>query len=334
MHTPSRVHDLPSACPRDPGRTMCRCQSPTRPYPLAPPSRAFCLALHALVWLLLSAHVPSAAAEGLVFVASSVFARVEQGLTDPAVDVSVMTLSMLPLLAWGNDRFREAVQFRVSRFDTAPDAPPFGPLLREMPQAQHLSQPLTVVQVHGAMALGTHNYGVLRYALYAGVFAEEIPRDLVGGVSISYAVGPTEFTLGIGFLYGPHVVGLDVVGSPDIEGRGAWPGRNISELIQRLADKDRLLRENLIVYGAVTHERAPWAVRTRVVLSLTPHWAMYHRLDRLSLGQGLPKITEHSLGVRFLPGTNVSLHVEVIIGGLDDAMGETRGVRFAGTFYF
>jgi hypothetical protein len=267
-----------------------------------------------------------------VFTASGVLYGPARDITDLIqVDMSVMTLSMLPLLAWTNYRSSGAWQFRLSRFGVPVDS---APLPFAITRAQLLSQPHTLAQVHGALAFGTRNHGVLHYALYAGVFAEETPRDVVAGASIGYAVGTTGFTLGIGYLYGPQAVGLDIFGRSYTNGIGYGPGSDLSVLISRLPDSDRLLIESQLLHGVVTSERTPLAVQTRSVLYINHRWAVYHRFDRFYLGQGFPKISEHMIGVRFLPLTNVSLHAEVMMGGIDDALGNAGGVRFAGTIYF
>jgi hypothetical protein len=274
----------------------------------------------------------------LVFTTSGVLYRPEQDITDPtAVDMSGMTLSLLPLLAWANYRSSAALQFHVSRFGAPTEAlpfPPVSPLTHEITRTQLLFQPLTVVRVHGALAFGIRTHGVLQYALYAGVFAEETPHNLIAGASIGYAVGTTGFTLGIGYLYGSQAVGRDIFGHRYTDGVGARPGRDLSVWLYPLANQDRLQIENQVWYGVVTSEPTPLAVRIRSVLYINPYWTVYHRYDRLFLGQGLPKITEHIIGVRFLPGANVSLQAEVMMGGIDDAIGDAGGVRLAGTIYF
>jgi hypothetical protein len=256
--------------------------------------------------------------------------------TDPGL--FAVTLRALPLLAWVNYRASEALQFHVSRSGGSPAPTPFTPTAfvpLEIIQTQLLSQPLTVAQVHGALAFGTRKHGVLQYALYAGVFAEETPRDLVAGAGIGYTDGTTGFTLSIGYLYGPHAVGLDVFGSPYAGGTAHVPGSDLGVLgMYHLADQDRLRIENRLLHGIITGASIPLAVHNRSVLSLNHHWTVYHRFDRLYLGPGLPKITEHSIGVRFRPVTNVSLQTEVIVGGVDEAMGNAGGVRFAGTIRF
>jgi hypothetical protein len=70
------------------------------------------------------------------------------------------------------------------------------------------------------------------------------------------------------------------------------------------------------------------------VLYINRHWTVYHRVERFSRGRGLSKKSEHMIGVRFFPVGNVSLQAEVMLGGINDMMGEAGGVRFTGTIYF
>lgn len=272
-----------------------------------------------------------------VFTASGILYGPELDTTDSTdTDLFAVTLSVLPLLAWVNYRVNDALQFRVSRFGAPAYFTPsasISPLPLAITLTQPLSQPLTVAQVRGTVILGTRNRGV-QYALYAGVFAEETPRDLVAGASIGYTVGTTGFTLGIGYLYGPHAVGLDVFGGPYTDGARSWAGSDARALLHSLTDKDRLLIENQLLYGVITSESTPLAVRTRSTFYINYQWTVYHRFDRIYFGQGLPKLTEHILGVRFLPVAYVSLQAEVMVGGIDNDIGNAAGVRFSGTINF
>jgi hypothetical protein len=105
-------------------------------------------------------------------------------------------------------------------------------------------------------------------------------------------------------------------------------------LLHTLTDKDRLLIENQLLQGVMTSERAPLAVQTRSALYINQQWTVYHRFERISFGPGLPKLTEHLIGVRFFLVSHISVQAEVMVGGVDAAMGTAAGVRFAGTVRF
>jgi hypothetical protein len=257
------------------------------------------------------------------------------------IGLSTVTMGVLPLLAWANYGINDALQFRVGRFGTLFDfmfPPAVPPLLPGLPRAQLWSQALTVAQVHGALALETAHDSELRYALYAGTFAAEPRRNLVAGASIGYTSGTTGFILGIGYLYGPQAVGLDVFGDPSAGVTGYVPGRDFRVLgMYRLADRDRRLIENQLLHGIVSGESTPLAVRTKSVFHINQQWTIYHRFDRLRLSQGL-KIIEHIVGVRFFLNTKMSLHAEVMVGHINGvemkAPVDAGGLRLTGTISF
>jgi hypothetical protein len=275
-------------------------------------------------------------------ITAGVLDRLELDMAESTdIGLSTVTLGVWPRLAWANYGINDALQFRVDRFGTLSDfmfPPAVPPLLPALPYAQLWSQALTVAQVHGALALETAHDGQLRYALYAGTFAAEPRQNLVAGASIGYTSGTTGFVLGIGYLYGPHAVGLGVFGDPFAGATGYVPGRDFGVLgMYRLADQDRRLIENQLLHGLTSGDNTPLAVRAKSVFYINHQWTIYHRFDRLRLGQGL-KISEHIIGVRFFLNTKVSLHAEVMVGHIDGvelgAPVDAGGLRLTGTFYF
>jgi hypothetical protein len=272
--------------------------------------------------------------------AAGVLAEPTLDIADAAdVSLSVATLGALSLLAAVNYRFSDAFQLRLSRFSTPADFTPLAPFSLALTRPQVLSRLLTVAQVHGSLGLGASGNGVLRYALYAGVFAEETPRDLIAGAHIGYTVGTTGFTLGIGYLYGPHAVGLDIFGRLDAAGTADWPGGGVRVFgMHLLADKDKLRIENQLLYGVVygiaTSEQKPLAVQAKPTLHINRHWTVFYRFDHLRLGQGLPKLTEHAVGVKFHPVAHVHLHAEFMVERVDDPAVDAGGFRLSGTIRF
>jgi hypothetical protein len=113
------------------------------------------------------------------------------------------------------------------------------------------------------------------------------------------------------------------------------PGSALSVLEQdHWADTERRQLDNQVRQGMGTGEGPPVAVRAGTAVYITTRWTVYYRFDRITFGPGLPKVTEHVLGVRFLPVAHVALQAEVLVGGIDAELGETGGLRFAGTLYF
>lgn len=316
------------AAAQEPPTTMAAVQPPT------PPSFAY-RRFTILAKIDDETHFPFVITAGVLYESELDMAQ----STD--IGLSTVTLGGLPLRVWANYGINDALQFRVDRFGTLSDLtfpPAVPPLLAGLPRAPFSSQALTVAQVHGTLALETADDGQLRYALYAGTFAAEPRRNLVAGASIGYTSGTTGFVLGIGYLYGPHAVGLNVFGDPLAGATGYVPGRDFGVLgMYRLADADRRLIENQLLHGRVSGNNTPLAVRAKSVFYINHQWTIYHRFDRLRLGQSI-KIVEHIVGVRFFLSTKVSLHAEVMIGHIDGVEIGTSvdagGLRLIGTFYF
>jgi len=252
-------------------------------------------------------------------------------LAAPAdVAMSVATLRLLPLRAWVHDRASDALQFRISRFDALADSTPHAPLPLAVSRARLLSQPLTIVHVHGTWVLDAPDQGVVRYGLYAGVFAEETPRDLIVGTHIGYTVGATGFTLGIEYLYGPQAVALDVFGRHAAGSRLDWPGSGARVFgLGLLTDMDKLRVEHQLLHGGATHVGTPLAVHATPILHIDRQWAVFYRFDHLRLGRGVRQLMTHTFGVQFFLTMNVSLHAEYIVERTN-----VGGFRLAGTIRF
>lgn len=273
------------------------------------------------------------------FTVSGIISAPELDIANAAeMDMSVAMLSALPLLAWVNYRSSNALQFHVSQFGTPTELMPLAPLAPlplAFARARLLSPSLTVAEVHGVLTLGATDNGVLQYALYTGVFSEKTPRDLIAGARIGYTVGTAGFTLGIGYLYGPQAVGLEVVDLPYAGGAVPFPDSGFRRFVLHLLpDRDKRLIENQLLHGVATREQTPLAVQAKPTFHINNRWTVFYRFKHLRFGQGLPKITEHAFGVKFFPVANLSLHAECMVERADSPAVEAGGFRLSGTIHF
>jgi hypothetical protein len=260
-------------------------------------------------------------------------------LPDPASrEVYATAFEELPLLAWVNYYAHEALQWHLSQFVLPSDF-----LLTETPvplpvslsRARPLSRQLTVAQLHGTLGRRTRPGEALHYALYTGVLAEDTPDHLLVGARLGYMSERGGFTIGIDYLYS------ELAGSPDLRERAMaararrlFNGEGQEFLLALLVEQQSLLVSRLRLPGTLTSDTPPLAVHAKPVLHLNRQWTIFYRFNHLSFGAGLPKITDHVFGVRFLPWRNVYLRAEFIRSSYDHSSIDAEGLRLSATVRF
>jgi hypothetical protein len=191
-----------------------------------------------------------------------------------------------------------------------------------------------MAQLHGILGRRTRPGEALHYTLYAGVLAEDTPDQLLVGARLGYTSERGGFTIGIAYLYS------ELSGSPDLQdrlmaarARGLFHGEGRDVLLTLLVEQQKLpISSRLLLPATLTSNATPLAVHAKPVLHLNRQWTIYYRFDRLSFGAGLPKVTDHVLGVRFLPRRNIYLRAEFTMSYYDHASidtDDTEGLRLS-----
>ena len=259
-------------------------------------------------------------------------------LPDPASrEVYATAFGALPLLAWVNYYAHEALQWHLSQFVL-----PFDFLLTETPVSlsvplsrdQLLSRQLTVVQLYGTSGRRTRPGEALHYALSAKVLAEDTPDHLLVGARLGYTSERGGFTIGIDYLYSELAGSLDLQDwAMAVRARRLFNGEGRDFLLALLVEQHQLPVGHLRLPATLTSNASALAVHAKPVLHLNRQWTIFYRFDRLS-GPGLPKVTDHVFGVRFLPRRNVYLRAEFIMSYYDHASIDTEGLRLSVTVRF
>lgn len=231
-------------------------------------------------------------------------------LTDPSRPFFRGQVNRTPqIIAWVNHRFRDAFQLRVGRFVTPHgiiNIEHFPPTLLEINQPQFL-RPfpgatifpdfLNGAELHGLLPAGP---GVLRYSLFAGMFAPE-PNDRIAGLRVAWE-WDEGLTLGFNASHGSR-------------DDGAGPLANFSttpvpSLIQNdydlfgvdlLLDRGRVLWKTELFWSFEHHAENRIGFYTQPAFRLSDRWIAFYRFDFLEPGQGLVTTTEHVLGLNYLP---------------------------------
>jgi hypothetical protein len=251
--------------------------------------------------------------------------------------VSETAFGVYPLLTVLSQHYSKALLVYISQLAVPLDPTTFADMatsLFEPDHRQFLPYMFTTMRVQGSFRIGLRN-AALHYALYTGGLAEDPPHDLIAGTRIGYTAGAHGFTFGVDYLYGQRTVSLDMVQSYIAIGELPLGGRAIGALaLQLLHDLGRVLGEGQMPPGAVKSEAQPLAVYAKPALHINRHWTIFYRYDRVHLGQGLPNLTEHAMGLKFTSVTSVQLRMEVMLQHIAEAPVRPMGLRIAGLVRF
>ena len=203
-----------------------------------------------------------------------------------------------------------------------------------LPGAQLSSPQLTVVQLYGTSGRRTRPGEALHYALYAKVLAEDTPDHLLVGARLGYTSERGGFTIGIDYLYSELAGSLDLQDwAMAVRARRLFNGEGRDFLLALLVEQHQLPVGHLRLPATLTSNASALAMHAKPVLHLNRQWTIFYRFDRLS-GPGLPKVTDHVFGVRFLPRRNVYLRAEFIMSYYDHASIDAEGLRLSVTVRF
>jgi hypothetical protein len=236
------------------------------------------------------------------------------------------TASVFPLLPMLSQRSSNASLLHISRVAVLSDPTMLAGIatfLADPDQSPFLPSLLTLIQVQGSFRVGGQ-HATLHYALYTRVFAEEPSHDLIAGARISYTSGTQGFTLSVAYLYGQRAMSE------------LWLARSTLGVLtlQRLRDQGRMLGERLLPQGAATIAEWSLAVHAKPALHLSRQWTLFYCYDRFQPGQGLPKLTEHGIGLKFAPVASVQLRLEVMLQHVAEVSMHPLGGRIAGLIRF
>ncbi len=265
--------------------------------------------------------------------ATPIFERVPVDFTDPDLRLLyATTLSVLPVLAWaatlGEDP-EAALHFTPRRF-----AAPFfatrvedtSPAALDSIRTERAFRKLAIAQVHRSAA------DTLQYDVYAGIATNDQNSTLLTGARVGYTFGHDVWSFGI--LYGHGLA----------EQHNLFAGRTQEDAaaestyrivgLDVLYDNGRFSLEQRIAYGVYGDETRRFTFFSQPALRLTQEWTVFYRLDHLSLGQGMPKSTDHVVGMKLTPIARLFVRAEWSVHNADSAAEDGWGFRLLGTLRF
>lgn len=242
------------------------------------------------------------------------------------------TLSVLPILAWAAtldadadaalhfSPRRFAAPFFASRFE---DTSPFA---LDRPRTDRMVQRLAIAQLHRTAA------DTFQYDIYAGIATNDQSQTLLTGARIGYAFGNDVWAFGI--LYGYGLPERRSLFAERVQ--AADPAENTYRIIgfDVLYDNGRFSLEQRIAYGVYSDETRRFTFFSQPAVRLTQHWTVFYRLDHLSLGHGMPKSTDHVMGMKLTPFTRLLVRAEWSVHNADSASEDGWGFRLLGTLRF
>jgi hypothetical protein len=189
--------------------------------------------------------------------------------------------------------------------------------------------------MHGTLLLPAKDRHTLRYGLYSGILSQDTPHSLIAGAQVSYTFRFSEMTIGIDYLSSKTPLALALLtNSLPLTTAPLRSGSTSVFRLPLLLEQDKHMVMTQLLRGTPKGEDTPLMIHAKPVLHLNSQWTMFYRFDHFSLGQGMAKFTEHTLGVKYLVAGSLVLQAEFLRSHCHNPSMDAEGFRLSGAIRF